>query len=62
MSHAIHFLSSVADRHQNQKLFEDENVLGSICEKVIIPNMEFRGQISIALSHMYAIVMIGKMC
>ncbi|CAG0882648.1 unnamed protein product [Darwinula stevensoni] len=42
VSHAIHFLSSVADRHQNQKLFEAENVLGSICEKVIIPNMEFR--------------------
>uniref|UniRef100_A0A2R5LMM5 Exportin-2 n=1 Tax=Ornithodoros turicata TaxID=34597 RepID=A0A2R5LMM5_9ACAR len=43
VSNAIHFLSSVAERPHYKQLFEDANVLGSICEKVIIPNMEFRG-------------------
>lgn len=42
VSNAIHFLSSVADRPHYKHLFEDPNVLSSICEKVIIPNMEFR--------------------
>ncbi|XP_067121155.1 exportin-2 [Centruroides vittatus] len=42
VSNAIHFLSSVADRPHYKHLFEDPNILSSICEKVIIPNMEFR--------------------
>ncbi|XP_050045911.2 exportin-2 [Dermacentor andersoni] len=42
VSNAIHFLSAVAERPHYKQLFEDANVLGSICEKVIIPNMEFR--------------------
>ncbi|CAN7996022.1 unnamed protein product [Ixodes hexagonus] len=42
VSNAIHFLSSVAERPHYKNLFEDTSVLSSICEKVIIPNMEFR--------------------
>lgn len=42
VSNAIHFLSSVAERPHYKQLFEDASVLSSICEKVIIPNMEFR--------------------
>lgn len=42
VSNAIHFLSAVAERSHYKQLFEDASVLGSICEKVIIPNMEFR--------------------
>ena len=36
VSNAIQFLASVADRPHYKNLFEDENVLGSICEKVKI--------------------------
>ncbi|CAG0917110.1 unnamed protein product [Notodromas monacha] len=39
---AIGFLSSVAYRVSNKNLFDDDATLASICEKVIIPNMEFR--------------------
>lgn len=42
VSNALQFLSSVADRAHYRNLFEDDNVLNGICEKVIIPNMEFR--------------------
>lgn len=42
VSHAINFLSTVANRLQNKHLFENPTVLSSICEKIIIPNMEFR--------------------
>ncbi|XP_054706218.1 exportin-2-like [Uloborus diversus] len=42
VSNAIHFLSSVAERNNYKHLFEASDVLSSICEKVIIPNMEFR--------------------
>lgn len=42
VSNALQFLSSVADKNHYRNLFEDNNVLSSICEKVIIPNMEFR--------------------
>jgi len=42
VSNAIQFLASVADRVHYKALFEDANVLGSICEKVIVPNMEMR--------------------
>jgi exportin-2 (importin alpha re-exporter) len=41
-SNAIQFLASVADRQQYKNLFEDPNVLGSICEKIIVPNIEMR--------------------
>ncbi|CAG9813279.1 unnamed protein product [Phaedon cochleariae] len=42
VSNALQFLSSVAERKKYRNLFEDDTVLSSICEKVIIPNMEFR--------------------
>ncbi|KAK5647359.1 hypothetical protein RI129_002251 [Pyrocoelia pectoralis] len=42
VSNALQFLSSVGERAHYRHLFEDDNVLNSICEKVIIPNMEFR--------------------
>jgi len=42
VSNAISFLASVADRLKYKNLFEDPNVLSSICEKVIVPNMEMR--------------------
>ncbi|KAK7583970.1 hypothetical protein V9T40_004933 [Parthenolecanium corni] len=42
VSNAMTFLSTVADRKQYQHLFADAKVLGSICEKVIFPNIQFR--------------------
>lgn len=45
VSNALQFLSSVAERSHYRNLFEDDTVLSSICEKVIIPNMEFRGRL-----------------
>ena len=42
VSNAIGFLSSVAERPYYAELFADPNILNSICEKVILPNMEFR--------------------
>ncbi|XP_060521599.1 exportin-2 [Cylas formicarius] len=42
VSNALQFLSSVAERNHYRNLFEDNTVLSSICEKVVIPNMEFR--------------------
>ncbi|KAJ4428958.1 Exportin-2 [Periplaneta americana] len=42
VSNALQFLATVADRAHYRYLFEDVNVLSSICEKVIIPNMDFR--------------------
>jgi len=42
VSNAIQFLASVAERPGYKHLFEDPNTLSSICEKVIVPNMEFR--------------------
>ncbi|XP_017788681.1 PREDICTED: exportin-2 [Habropoda laboriosa] len=41
VSNALQFLATVADRAQYRNLFEDPTTLSSICEKVIIPNMEF---------------------
>jgi len=43
VSNALQFLATVADRAQYRHLFEDPTTLSNICEKVIIPNMEFRG-------------------
>lgn len=42
VSNALSFLSTVADRKQYQHLFADPAVLSSICEKVILPNIQFR--------------------
>ena len=41
-SNAIQFLASVADRQQYKGLFEDKAVLGSICQKIIVLNIEMR--------------------
>ena len=41
-SNAIQFLASVADRQQYKSLFEDPNTLASICERIIVPNIEMR--------------------
>ncbi|XP_013137862.1 PREDICTED: exportin-2 [Papilio polytes] len=42
VSNALTFLAKVAEKKRYQNLFEDPNTLSSICEKVVIPNMEFR--------------------
>lgn len=42
VSHAIQFLSCVAERDHNKNFFESEAVLSGICEKVILPNMHLR--------------------
>ncbi|XP_001606668.1 exportin-2 [Nasonia vitripennis] len=42
VSNALTFLATVADRSQYKHIFEDPTTLSSICENVIIPNMEFR--------------------
>ncbi|XP_037068726.1 exportin-2-like [Pollicipes pollicipes] len=42
VSNAIQFLSSVVERPHYKQLFEAEGALASICEKIIVPNMEFR--------------------
>lgn len=45
VSNAIQFLASVCERPHYKHLFEDQNTLTSICEKVILPNMEFRSKL-----------------
>jgi len=42
ISNAIKFLSTVANRPQFKKLFEEPGVLDSLCSRVIIPNIELR--------------------
>ncbi|KAK7073145.1 hypothetical protein SK128_011362 [Halocaridina rubra] len=42
VSHAIQFLCAVAERDHSKRLFENEQVLSGICEKVILPNMHLR--------------------
>uniref|UniRef100_A0A0A9WHR6 Exportin-2 n=1 Tax=Lygus hesperus TaxID=30085 RepID=A0A0A9WHR6_LYGHE len=42
VSGALQFLSTVAERDHYKYLFENPEVLSSICEKVIIPNIHFR--------------------
>ncbi|KAK4337092.1 hypothetical protein RND71_043842 [Anisodus tanguticus] len=42
VSNSIKFLSTVANREQFRKIFEQPGVLNSLCSKVIIPNIEFR--------------------
>lgn len=51
VSNALQFLSTVAGRNHYRHLFEDPKVLASICEKVIIPNMDFRGKTPSSISH-----------
>lgn len=43
VSNAIDFLAAVAERPAYKELFAEETTLHSICEKVIVPNMQFRG-------------------
>lgn len=42
VSLAIQFLCAVAERDHSKGLFENEQVLSGICEKVILPNMHLR--------------------
>lgn len=42
VSNALQFLATVANRSQYRHLFEDPIIMSSICEKIVIPNMEFR--------------------
>ncbi|XP_076462956.1 exportin-2-like [Babylonia areolata] len=42
VSNAIQFLASVAERPAYRSLFEDPSTLASICEKVIVPNIQLR--------------------
>lgn len=42
VSNALMFLAKVAEKNCYKGLFEDPSTLSSICEKVVIPNMEFR--------------------
>ena len=42
VSNALEFLASVAERPSYKDLFGEENTMKSICEKVIVPNMQFR--------------------
>ncbi|OQR80334.1 exportin-2-like [Tropilaelaps mercedesae] len=42
VSNALRFLSIVANKPQYKVLFEDPAIFGSLCEKIIMPNMEFR--------------------
>lgn len=42
VSNALQFLSVVAERSQYRKIFENPEILANICEKVVIPNLDFR--------------------
>lgn len=42
VSNAIRFLITVAERPESRHIFQDPKVLNSLCQQVIIPNMEFR--------------------
>jgi exportin-2 (importin alpha re-exporter) len=44
VSNAIQFLTAVVYRPQYKSLFENEESLKSICEKIIIPNLFLRGK------------------
>jgi exportin-2 (importin alpha re-exporter) len=43
VSTAITFLSSVVKHARHRALFESPETLRSICEKVLLPNMQLRG-------------------
>ncbi|XP_075152341.1 chromosome segregation 1 [Haematobia irritans] len=42
VSNALQFLSVVAERSHYRKIFENPEILANICEKVVIPNLDFR--------------------
>ncbi|XP_060807237.1 exportin-2 [Amyelois transitella] len=42
VSNALTFLAKIAEKNSYKHLFEDPGTLSSICEKVVIPNLEFR--------------------
>ncbi|XP_050356310.1 exportin-2 [Nymphalis io] len=42
VSNALTFLAKVAEKNSYKNLFEDPATLSSICEKVVIPNMQLR--------------------
>lgn len=42
VSHALQFLSVVADRQHYQSIFENPEILAQICDKVVIPNLDIR--------------------
>ncbi|XP_072948285.1 exportin-2 [Epargyreus clarus] len=42
VSNALTFLAKVAEKNTYKSYFEDPSTLSSICEKVVIPNLEFR--------------------
>ncbi|XP_011193485.1 exportin-2 [Zeugodacus cucurbitae] len=42
VSNALQFLSVVAERNHYRKIFENPEILANICEKVVIPNLDFR--------------------
>lgn len=50
VSTAISFLSSVAKLERHRAMFEAPGALESICEKIILPNMQLRGISSILSS------------
>ena len=53
MSNAIQFLASVAERPSDKHLFEDPVALGQICEKIIVPNMQFRSKWKFLDNHIH---------
>ena len=42
VTNAMYFLTCVSEKAQYKALFEEENVLKSICEQVVITNIQFR--------------------
>lgn len=44
VSNAIGFLALVAEKDRNKALFNNPETMSGICQKVIVPNMEFRGE------------------
>uniref|UniRef100_A0A6P4FW59 Exportin-2 n=1 Tax=Drosophila rhopaloa TaxID=1041015 RepID=A0A6P4FW59_DRORH len=42
VSHALQFLSVVAERQHYQNIFENPEILAQICDKVVIPNLDIR--------------------
>ena len=45
VSNAIGFLASASERNHYKYLFEKQETLKSICENVVVPNIEFRGEL-----------------
>ena len=45
VSTAIGFLASAAERSNYKYLFDKQETLKSICENVVVPNVEFRGEL-----------------